>query len=117
MFLSGSIHKADLSTLQQAAAARAAALEHGLRFTPDDEEALGLALEHQRFLALAQKLETAVCERPVFLSLEDVERSIEALLPVHRAKGRSTNRTAFRELDALLHQLQDLAANLTHEEY
>ena len=70
-----------------------------------------------RFLALASKLSSAICYSPVLLTLDDLEGSIEALAPVHRARSRSTNRRAFQEVDNLLEKLRTYASGMEQEDH
>ena len=120
MILSGSIHKADLATLSRCATERAEAFERSkatVLAVNNTEAALGFELEADRFQALAQKLATAFCERPVFLSQDDLQRAAEALEPLHLKLRRSLDRKRFREVDALRDQLTHLAGSLEPEEY
>ena len=79
------IHKGLLAIIRAAADERAVAFDHATLFALNKDEAGALAATADRFLALASKLSSAICSSPVLLTLDDLERSIEALAPVHRA--------------------------------
>ena len=74
MVLSSLFHKGDLGTLYSCAIDRIEAVNAG-KLTVircgDNETELALALRADRIGALAKKLETALCERPVFLTQDD----------------------------------------------
>jgi hypothetical protein len=118
--LSGSIHKASLGTLYQCTAERIGAISTGLATcirTGDNESALTLELQSGRLIALAKKLEIAMCERPVLLSKDDLEHCLEALQPLRCRVNCSVNRTRAVELNRLHNKLSDAVDSLEHEEY
>jgi hypothetical protein len=116
VILSSTFHKADLGTLWRCVADRIEAMNTG-KLTAirgrDNETALALELQADRISALAKKLENALCERPVFLTQDDLEQAAEALEPLRRRVARSLNRKRALELNALR---EKLIANITRTE-
>lgn len=120
MVLSTLFHKGDLGTLYNCAIDRIEALNAGkLTATRcgDSETALALELQADRIGALVKKLETALCERPVFLTQDDLEQAREGLEPLRRRVARSLNRRRALELDVIRDKLIANIASVDAEEY
>lgn len=120
MVLSTLFHKGELGTLYHCAADRIEAVNAGMLTVireGDSETALALEVQAARLAALAQKFTTALCERPVFLSRDDLEQAREALEPLRRRVARSLNRTRALELDAIRDKLVANIASVDAEEY
>jgi hypothetical protein len=120
MILSTLFHKGDLGTLYRCAVDRIGAVNTG-KLTAirggDNETALALELQADRISTLAKKLETALCERPVFLSQDDLEQAAEAIEPLRRRVARTANRTCALELDAIRDKLIANIGGVEPEEY